>query len=81
MMKVAPDEIFGRGVAKWEGQAPPRLRHKTKVLRNVNLVCAVVDKCVVGMGGLVPPRPRRKTMVLCRKQGGAVPPHPPLATH
>ena len=38
------------------------------VLRNVSLVCAVVDNCVVGMEGLAPPLPKRKTMVLWRKQ-------------
>ena len=44
------------------GLAPPRLRHKTKVLRDVSLVCAVAGNCVVGMGGLAPSLPRRKTM-------------------
>ena len=42
------------------------------VLRNVILVCALADSCVVGMGGLAPPLLRRKTMVLCRKPGGAI---------
>ena len=32
--------------------APPRLRHKTKVLRNVSLVCAVAVNCVMGSRGL-----------------------------
>ena len=38
------------------------------VLRNVSLVCAVADNCVVGMEGLAPPLLRHKTTVLCRKQ-------------
>ena len=59
-------------VAGGEGLAPPRLRRKTKILLNVNLVCAVVDDCVVGMVVLAPPVQRRKTMVLYRKQEGHV---------
>ena len=55
-----------------EGLAPPRLRRKTMVLRNVILVCALADNCVVGMGGLAPPLLRRKTMVPCRTPGGAI---------
>ena len=52
--------------------APPLLGRKTKVLRNVNCVCGVADYCVVGMGGIGPPLPRRKTMFLCCKQEGHV---------
>ena len=59
-----------RGFVSQEVRIPPlRLRHKTNALRNVSLVYAVSDNCVVGMGELVPPFPRSKTMVLCRKQG------------
>ena len=58
------------GCVSQEGgeQAPPRLLHKTTVSRNVAIVCAIVDNCVAGMGGVAPPLPRRKTGLLKRSQ-------------
>ena len=40
-------------------------------LRNVNLVCGVVESGVMGMEGLAPPLVRHETMVLRRRLGGA----------
>ena len=59
--------------ANREGQAPPRLRHKSKCLRDVSLVCVVADDFVIGMGRLAPFLPQRKTIFCCPKQGGTCP--------
>ena len=63
------------------GATPPPLRHKTMVLCNANLVCAIVESCVVGTGGLAPPLLRHKTMVLCHKRGGGKPLLPKTRCH
>ena len=49
--------------------APPLQRHKTRNLRNVNLVWAVPRCCVAGGGRLAPPLLRHKTTVLRRVAG------------
>ena len=68
-----PAATQNRGFALQTGRGKPLLACDTKpILRNVSLVCAVADNCVVGMEGLAPPLLRRKTMVLCRKQEGHV---------
>ena len=58
-----------------EGEnAPPPQRSKNEGLRNADPVYAVLGVCVVGMGGLAPPWPRRKTMVLRRGLERGCPP-------
>ena len=65
-----------RGFASWVGGGMPPLPSdtKTRVSRNANLVCAVQQSCVMGMAGLAPPGPKRKTKVLCRRREGACTP-------
>ena len=72
-MQICPDESSWHGVGVEIELFGPGLwfRHKTVVLRNVNLVCAIVENCVVGMGALAPPLLRHKTMVLFRRRVGA----------
>ena len=68
MMQFAPNESFWRAVGVEIHFFCPEagLRHKTKVLCNADVVCAVVESCVVGTGGLAPPLLRHETMVLRR---------------
>ena len=60
---------------------PPSARRKTMVLCKANLVCAIVESCVVGMGRLAPLLLRHKTMVLCRKRGATCLPPPKTQSH